>query len=93
MTRVEDQIWRQEQNFLYSTGCQMQSEFELAYECDCGRECETGEEHKVFGGTMCPNCYSKFVENLRNECSQIIQTKFEKEEIEIMCEEGILGNV
>lgn len=93
MTRVEEQLWQREQDCLYGAGCQMESEFDLAYECDCGHSCEAGDEHKVNGESLCPDCYSKFVDSLRKKCSQIIQAKFEKEELEIMCEEGILGDV
>lgn len=90
MTRIEEQLWRQEQSFLYSAGCQMESEFDLAYECDCGHTCETGEEHKVEGETLCPECYARRLAELHEKYLEVMKSKFTEEELDIMYDEGIL---
>lgn len=57
MTRVEDQLWRQEQGYYYGGGCQMEPDESFLITCECGHKCEVEEAHEVYGDSMCPSCY------------------------------------
>lgn len=68
----------------------MESEFELAYECDCGHFCEAGDEHKVYGESMCPDCWDSYIAELQSRYEHALKKEFSEEEIEILFSEEIL---
>ncbi len=90
MTRVEDQLWRQEQGYYYGGGCQMEPDESFLITCECGHKCEVEEAHEVYGDSMCPSCYQKYIDELKLRYQLALKKEFSEEELRIMYVEDIL---
>lgn len=87
---MTDRMYELEQAYLYAGGCQLDPEESESIICDCGHECEDGDEHKVNGETKCPKCYARYLTKLHEKYLEVMKTKFTEEELDIMYEEGML---
>lgn len=87
MERVEDQLWRQEQNSLYGAGCQMEPEEEPIeiVQCWCGDSCYSDEVKHINERTVCPECYKKITE-VHKRFSEKMRQWFSDDELILLAE-------
>ncbi|MFQ8581088.1 MAG: hypothetical protein ACLSFJ_08285 [Holdemania filiformis] len=61
--------------------------------CDCGHECEKGEEHRINGETLCPKCYAKYRSDLIRKMETLFRGNFTEDDLTIIYDEDLLSEV
>ncbi|WP_373116436.1 hypothetical protein [Holdemania massiliensis] len=91
MTRVEDQLWQREQDYLYGAGCQMESDEEPAelVQCACGDSCYSDEVKHINDIPLCPECYKK-ITGVHKKFIEKMRQCFSDDELIMLAEYGTL---
>ena len=91
MTRVEDQLWRQEQGYHYNGGCQMEPDEEPVelVQCACGDSCYSDEVKQINDIPLCPECFKK-ITGIHEKYINKMRQWFSEDELIMLAEYGTL---
>ena len=61
--------------------------------CDCGHECEKGEEHRINGETLCQKCFERYRSDLIWKMESLFRDIFTEDDLAIIYDEDLLSEV